>query len=159
MIVNFSNEPVNYDNFESIFLAGPTLRNSNYATDSWRVEAVKILEELGFDGTVYIPEFTDLESMKDFDEERQTRWEWEALANSSLIVFWVPRNNTDLPGFTTNVEFGRYVTMCPEKVFLGNPPDATKMKYLQMLYTQCTGRTEKSTMRDTLKEALNSLWG
>ena len=115
------------------------------------------IEELGFDGTVYIPEFTDLESMKDFDEERQTRWEWEALANSSLIVFWVPRNNTDLPGFTTNVEFGRYVTMCPEKVFLGNPPDATKMKYLQMLYTQCTGRTEKSTMRDTLKEALNSL--
>lgn len=156
MIVNFSNEPVNYDNWSTIFLAGPTLRNSDYATQSWRAEAVEILKALGFDGTVYIPEFTDLESMKDFDEEKQTRWEWEALANSSVIVFWVPRNNTDLPGFTTNIEFGRYITMCPEKVVLGYPENATKMKYMDMLYTNVTGKTAKSTLEDTLKEAVNS---
>ena len=157
MIVNFSNELVNYDNFESIFLAGPTLRDSDYATQSWRAEAVEILKALGFEGTVYIPEFTDIEAMKNFDEEKQTRWEWEALANSSIIVFWVPRNNTDLPGFTTNIEFGRYITMCPDKVVLGYPPEATKMKYMDMLYTNVTGRNAKSTMEDTLKEAVEKL--
>ena len=157
MIVNFSNELVNYDNFESIFLAGPTLRDSDYATQSWRAEAVEMLKALGFEGTVYIPEFTDIEAMKDFDEEKQTRWEWEALANSNIIVFWVPRNNTDLPGFTTNIEFGRYITMCPDKVVLGYPPEATKMKYMDMLYTNVTGRNAKSTMEDTLKEAVEKL--
>ena len=157
MIVNFSNELVNYDNWQTIFLAGPTLRNSDYARDSWRAEAVEMLKALGFEGTVYIPEFTDIEAMKNFDEEKQTRWEWEALANSSIIVFWVPRNNTDLPGFTTNIEFGRYITMCPDKVVLGYPPEATKMKYMDMLYTNVTGRNAKSTMEDTLKEAVEKL--
>ena len=157
MIVNFFFFLVNYDNFESIFLAGPTLRDSDYATQSWRAEAVEILKALGFEGTVYIPEFTDIEAMKNFDEEKQTRWEWEALANSSIIVFWVPRNNTDLPGFTTNIEFGRYITMCPDKVVLGYPPEATKMKYMDMLYTNVTGRNAKSTMEDTLKEAVEKL--
>ena len=157
MIVNFSNELVNYDNWQTIFLAGPTLRDSDYATQSWRAEAVEILKALGFEGTVYIPEFTDIEAMKDFDEEKQTRWEWEALANSNIIVFWVPRNNTDLPGFTTNIEFGRYITMCPDKVVRGYPPEATKMKYMDMLYTNVTGRNAKSTMEDTLKEAVEKL--
>ena len=40
----------------SIFLAGPTRRGSCYE-QSWRKEAVDILDELGYHGVVYVPEF------------------------------------------------------------------------------------------------------
>lgn len=40
---------------KSIFLAGPTLRKE--IVKSWRPQAIEILEELGFDGVVYVPEF------------------------------------------------------------------------------------------------------
>jgi hypothetical protein len=39
---------------KSIFLAGPTPRTPGII--SWRKEACEILEELGFNGIVYVPE-------------------------------------------------------------------------------------------------------
>lgn len=53
MRVNFSDEVV-LKGKKSIFLAGPTPREEKVA--SWRVAAVKKLEELGFDGVVFVPE-------------------------------------------------------------------------------------------------------
>lgn len=40
---------------KSIFLAGPTPRNKD-EVESWRPDALKILEDKGFDGVVFIPE-------------------------------------------------------------------------------------------------------
>ena len=55
MILNYSNSPViTKDNCPSIFLAGPTPRSNDIK--SWREEAIKILEQLEFEGIVYIPE-------------------------------------------------------------------------------------------------------
>lgn len=42
---------------KSIFIAGPTPRDES--TKSWRPEAIKYLEDIGYDGTVYIPEARD----------------------------------------------------------------------------------------------------
>lgn len=131
MKVNFSDEKVILTT-NSIFLAGPTLRNSTF-DKSWRKEAVEILERLGFDGVVYIPEY----GKGVFDEakrEEQALWERKALACAGAIVFWVPRELKTKPAFTTNVEFGTYMQMKPLNVSLGYPEDACKMWYLKWLY-------------------------
>ena len=54
MRINYSDEKI-VDSDKSIFLAGPTPRGEN--AKSWRVDACKKLEELGFDGVVYVPEY------------------------------------------------------------------------------------------------------
>ena len=55
MQINYSDEDVK-KGIKSIFLAGPTPRDGNVI--SWRIEACKILEKLGFDGIVYVPEYS-----------------------------------------------------------------------------------------------------
>ena len=49
MRINYSDEKI-VDSDKSIFLAGPTPRGEN--AKSWRVDACKKLEELGFDGAL-----------------------------------------------------------------------------------------------------------
>ena len=53
MKVNYSNEGV-LKGEESIFLVGPTPRGKDEI--SWRKEACNILNKLGFDGIVYVPQ-------------------------------------------------------------------------------------------------------
>lgn len=129
---------------ESIFLAGPTPREPEVR--SWRPEAVDILERLGFTGDVLIPEpFCD-------DFERQVAWEKEGLDSAAAIVFWVPRDLDTLPGFTTNVEFGRYVDS--GRSAYGRPEGAPKTKYLDWIYRDATGREPDESMKRTLATAV-----
>ena len=66
MIKKFSDSPILLDkNKKSIFLAGPTLRNETF-DKSWRKKACEILEQNGFDGIVYIPEFEHGNNPMDF---------------------------------------------------------------------------------------------
>jgi hypothetical protein len=112
---------------QSIFLAGPTPRSPE--VESWRPEALKKLAELNFTGEVLIPEASDWSAHDSYDT--QVHWEWEALKQASVIVFWVPREIATMPAFTTNVEFGDWVKS--GKVIFGAPADAPKMNYLRML--------------------------
>lgn len=112
----------------SIFLAGPTPRDLQ--TKSWRPRALEILSQLNYDGTVYIPETEDW-GWGDHGYYNQINWENDALAAARVIVFWVPREISRMPGLTTNVEFGRYVTT--GKCLLGYPNDAVKIRYLDSL--------------------------
>lgn len=112
---------------KSIFLAGPTPRDSE--TSSWRPEALNILELIGFDGTVFVPESNNWMAHDNYDA--QIRWEWEAINQSTVVVFWIPRDLVTMPAFTTNVEFG--LTVASTKAILGFPPDAPKMSYLKAL--------------------------
>lgn len=108
----------------SVFLAGPTPRDSN--TKSWRPDFIKELKEHGFKGTIMSPEneiFTD-----GYDYDKQVEWEDEGLTKASLIVFWIPRELKSMPGFTTNIEFGMYLNS--GKIVLGYPVEAPKMNYL-----------------------------
>lgn len=127
MIINYSDQDV-IKGKKSIFLAGPTPRKREVL--SWRKEACNILFELGFDGVVYVPEFSDNSEKEDYTD--QAMWEREALIDSSVILFWIPRDLKDLPAFTTNVEFGYYIHT--GKIVYGRPDNTPKTKYLDWLY-------------------------
>lgn len=127
MRVNFSDEAV-LKGKKSIFLAGPTPREEKVA--SWRVDAVKKLEELGFDGVVFVPEYSTWVPKTNYVD--QANWEREALTEATVILFWIPRSLPDMPGFSTNVEFGYWLHS--KKVIYGRPDGAPKTKYLDWLY-------------------------
>lgn len=138
----------------SIFLAGPTPRDKD--VKSWRPEAVAILERLGFNGVVAIPEAENGVFKGDYDG--QVEWEHEALEMASVIVFWVPRDLKTMPAMITNVEFGRYVSpYCTKSVVYGRPPEAPKNRYLDWHYRKWTGQEPCFTLEDTLKTAVNKI--
>ena len=92
--------------------------------------------------------------LKKQKEKDYSKWEWDRLETSDLILFWVPRDLEILPGFTTNVEFGRYITLCPEKIILGCPDNAVKMDYIKLLYKRFSFKNIENTLENTIKEAL-----
>lgn len=112
---------------KSIFLAGPTPRDNTVG--SWRAEALKLLEELNYDGAVFIPECRGGIFKNDYIE--QVDWELEGLKRADTILFWIPRNLETLPGFTTNVEFGYWLQS--GKCVLGCPHTAVNVRYLEAL--------------------------
>jgi hypothetical protein len=147
MIVNYSDQEV-LKNQKSIFLAGPTPRGEN--SKSWRTEACEILEQLGFDGIVYVPEYSTWKPKADYVDQAQ--WEREALSNASVIAFWIPRTLPDMPAFTTNVEFGYWLHT--GKVIYGRPSTAKKIKYLDWLYTIDTDEEPYSSLKELLENSV-----
>lgn len=130
----------------ALFLGGPTPRDP--AVPSWRPAALEYLKRRGYNGVVFVPE-----GASDVTDDHVTHAEWErsGLHFADQIVFWVPRSMDALPGFTTNVEFGRWASS--GKVVLGFPEGAPKTRYLAWL-----ARTEEiqvfHTLEDTLEAAL-----
>jgi hypothetical protein len=112
-----------------LFLAGPTPRSP--AVVSWRPEALRLLRQLDFPGTVFVPEDSEEGGLPPTYAEEQVFWEWRCLERADRIVFWVPRDLKTLPGFTTNVEFGFWCRS--GKALLGFPVGAPKMRYLELL--------------------------
>ena len=147
MIINYSDQKV-VKNKKSIFLAGPTPRSINVKT--WRKEACAKLEKLGFDGTVYVPEYSSYRPLESYDN--QVEWEREALSNASIIVFWIPRSLPDMPAFTTNVEFGYWIHT--GKILYGRPDNSEKNKYLDWLYKKDTNNDPYSSLEELLKKAI-----
>ena len=150
MIKNYSDQEI-LKNEKSIFLAGPTPRGNN--SISWRVEACKILENNGYDGLVYIPEYSSWKPKESYVD--QAMWERIALTNASVIVFWIPRHLPDMPAFTTNVEFGYWLHS--GKVIYGRPDEAEKIKYLDWLYELDYGEMPTKGLEETLLKAMNCL--
>lgn len=106
----------------TLFLAGPTPREPEVA--SWRPAALEQLEQLGYRGVVLDPE----RRTTHYEYDSQVAWEAAALRISDVIVFWVPRDLATMPAFTTNVEFGMWITS--NRVICGGPPNAPKNRYL-----------------------------
>lgn len=151
MIINYSDSPV-LKGKKSIFLAGPTPRSLDVKT--WRKEAVKILKDLGFDGIVYVPELEDDD--RTFNYDNQVWWEREALYNANIIVFWIPRSS-QLPAFTTNVEYGYWIAKNSNKVIYGRPDNSEKNRYLDWLYQTETGNKPINNLEELLKVALKQV--
>lgn len=116
-----------------IFLAGPTERRD--IRTLWRLEFVEMAAMRDFAGTLIIPEDQDGVYKGGHLAEpsfgNQVEWEWWGLDNANTIAFWVPRNMVLLPGMTTNVEFGMYVSS--GKVVYGRPDDAEQCTYVDKL--------------------------
>lgn len=109
---------------KSIFLAGPSPRNPQ--TPSWRPDAIRVLEESGYDGVIFVPEHRS--NKWHGDKLSQMRWEDEYMRVADCILFWIPRNMETMPALTTNVEFGRWEAS--GKIVLGAPKAAVKNEYL-----------------------------
>ena len=137
----------------SIFLAGPTPRSTSVA--SWRPEAISTLKDLGFDGVVLIPERRDW--TEGFDYDTQIAWEHTAMDAASVVCFWIPRDLRDMPGFTTNVEFGFWIAKNPEAVVYGRPDDSPKNNYLDHLIGRTAGKNGfMATVHDNLAKTMES---
>ena len=147
MRIIYSDEQITWTTDIRIFLAGPTPRSVD--VKSWRPEAIKILRDLKFDGTVLIPEH---KSSGNFNYLNQVEWEWEGLEGCSKIVFWVPRDLKTMPAFTTNVEFGSYVRS--GRVIYGRPDNSPKNDYLDWLYGKVTGKEPFNNLTKLLSEAI-----
>ncbi|MDI1465284.1 nucleoside 2-deoxyribosyltransferase domain-containing protein [Catellatospora sp. KI3] len=137
----------------ALFLAGPTPRSPDVA--SWRPQAVELLREL-WQGpgrlAVFVPE-TQAGGMP-HGWDAQVAWEDAGLHLSDVIVFWVPRDLATLPGFTTNVEWGRWEGS--GRAVLGAPPDAPGLRYLRH-YAQVHGVPVAGTLAATLLAALAAI--
>ncbi|HEX4418748.1 MAG TPA: nucleoside 2-deoxyribosyltransferase domain-containing protein [Kofleriaceae bacterium] len=127
MQVIYASEPLPSAVRSSVFLAGPTPRTAEVA--SWRPAALALLAARGYDGTVFVPETRDRGPLRSY--LGQVSWELDALARADCILFWIPRELAQLPGFTTNVEFGYWARS--GKCILGAPPGAPKLAYLDEL--------------------------
>jgi hypothetical protein len=134
----------------SIFLAGPTPRSKD--VKSWRPEALEILQQLGFEGTVLVPERNDW-SVK-FDYTDQIDWEFAGLSDSTVIVFWVPRDMAIMPALTTNVEFGYWIALAAERVIYGRPENAASIRYLDWMLKKCSGREPLKSLEEALRTAI-----
>jgi nucleoside 2-deoxyribosyltransferase/8-oxo-dGTP pyrophosphatase MutT (NUDIX family) len=147
MIPIYAREQLPTKMIRSIFLAGPTPRDPEIP--SWRPEALQILEELGYDGHVFIPEPQDGQWAKNYDN--QVEWEEEALNQADCILFWVPRDLDTMPAFTTNDEWGYWKET--GKVVFGAPENAERVRY-QQHYAEKYRVPSAATLRDTLKNAV-----
>jgi 8-oxo-dGTP pyrophosphatase MutT (NUDIX family) len=113
----------------SVFLMGPTRRARYGPAESWRGEAIRILEGLGFAGEVFVPEPSDGRWADDYSE--QVAWEDAALRRADRILVWLPRDMATLPGLTTNDEWGYWKGRDPARLVLGAPPEAASVRYQQ----------------------------
>lgn len=147
MIINYSDQKV-IKNKKSIFIAGPTPRDEN--VKSWRTIACEKLSELGFDGVVYVPEYSSWKPKEDYVD--QAMWEREALTEATVIMFWIPRSLPDMPAFTTNVEFGYWLHS--GKVIYGRPDNAKKIKYLDWLYKEDYNKNPINDLDELLRESI-----
>jgi len=149
MQIVYANEEFPKEAEKMIFLVGPTPRKEGVI--SWRIEALRILEESGYNGHVFVPEPRDGKWQRDYYS--QIRWEKKGLAMADCILCWIPRSK-DFPAYTTNTEVGMYASS--GKIVLGAPKDAPKMKYLRAL-GEDYNVPQAETLESTVKKAMEML--
>lgn len=134
-----------------IFLVGPTPREA--LVPSWRPQALTILEQIGFEGIILVPEPENGKWPEHFLD--QVEWEHAGLQAASAlgcVAAWVPRELEAMPGFTTNVEFGLYVG-CGRFVY-GRPDNAPKTAYLDWLYRRKTSNSPIDNLAELMQTAV-----
>jgi 8-oxo-dGTP pyrophosphatase MutT (NUDIX family) len=111
----------------ALYLMGPTPRAQLGVQPSWRAEALACLEELDFNGEVFVPEPRDGNWLGDYQE--QAAWEEAGLHRADRILVWLPRAMPTLPGLTTNDEWGYWKGRDPARLLFGAPPGAEYVRY------------------------------
>lgn len=142
---------------KSVMLCGPTSRSIDIK--SWRPDAIEFFEKAGFDGTLLIPEHKTGEII-DYDE--QIEWEHTCLLHAECVMFWIPRNLENMPGYSTNIEFGMCCGIFYDysMVVYGRPVDAPKCRYLDALWKKRSPNWEPAeTLEDTVKAVIGCFKG
>lgn len=78
------------------------------------------------------------------------------MAVVDVMLFWVPRNTTTMPGLNTNIEFGRNESS--GRLVLGLPPDAVSVHYMRRA-AETHGAPVQTTLRDTTRTAIEMIDG
>lgn len=90
MLVIYTGEEMPNTINKSVFLAGPSSRPGQ-DIESWRNDAIKILDDIGFDGVVFSPEYREMKSdpkaHDNFDYDNQVEWE-EKYLNILIGAHW-----------------------------------------------------------------------
>ena len=134
-----------------VFLAGPSPRSGQ--TLEWRKEAIQHFQNIGFDGTIVIPE---PRTGKWDDYLTVVDWEHLYLELSDTILFWVPRDiENEIYGFTTNVEFGMYLHS--GKIIYGRPDNSDKNRYLDYWYSLVYSKQPYNDLLTIVKDTINNL--
>lgn len=158
MQVIYALEPFPTEVSQTLFLGGPTPRQG---AESWRTEALRILEEKGYKGHVFIPEPKGGAWAEDYNN--QIDWEDRFLKAADVILFWVPRdlqgnkkegNGAPMPALTTNDEWG--VWKDSGKVVWGAPSWADHHRY-QKSYASKLKVPAASTLEKVIDLALEKL--
>ena len=119
----------------AISLCGPTPRNNKVT--SWRKEALNILQNINYDGIVYVPELKD---------------ETPVFKTKDEQVSWEPRKFPSMLGLTTNVEFGYWLKS--KKCIYGRPDGAYRTHYLDWLYNLEYNKNPINSLEELLKQAV-----
>lgn len=121
---------------KSIFLLGPIPRLEETMEYSWKPEAYRLLEELGYDGIVFDPEHETAYDRNNFDYVRapQINWEVEAMNRADIIVAWIPRQFPNMPALTSNIEMGEFFKT--GKLLIGYPEGSKRMEYIKFRSTE-----------------------
>lgn len=135
---------------KSLFLAGPTPRVQQ--VPSYRPIMLGLLEELGYDGVVFVPEPRNGTFQSDYTD--QLEWEEYCLNLADVIVFWVPRDMASLPALTTNDEWGYWKDS--GKVVFGAPEGAASVRY-QQYYAEKLEVPQSTCMLECLRLGLARL--
>jgi len=117
----------------TVFLAGPIERvpeGEKPRFPRWRDYALKYLDARPEKLVVYNPEWTT--RPLGWTYQAQVEWEFRAISNAMVRLFWIDRRLPGLPGFTTNIEWGKWWDdACTVS---GAPPDAPHTRYMQTLH-------------------------
>ncbi|MFI6580256.1 nucleoside 2-deoxyribosyltransferase domain-containing protein [Embleya sp. NPDC050493] len=152
VVVNSPDEPPDaWD--ASVFLAGPTPRAAH--VPSWRPAALKLIRERRRRPgrlVVFVPEPGEGQSWPTHQVQRD--WELRNLDRSDRVLFWIPRDLRDLPGLTTNDEWGWLKDS--GRAVLGTPPDAPHVRY-QRAYALGHDVPVCDTLPATVDTALDAL--
>lgn len=150
MKIVYARDPFPTEITSSIFLAGPTPRSGD--TKGWRDDALKLLEDGGYQGHVFIPEPADGTWAENYDS--QVEWEEDGLQRADCILFWVPRDMDGMPGLTTNDEWGAWKGS--GKCVFGAPPEAVKVRY-QQSYAERLKVPSFTTLEATVQAAMDAV--
>jgi 8-oxo-dGTP pyrophosphatase MutT (NUDIX family) len=137
MKIIFSDEQLPDTITKTLFLAGPSIRD--YKETDWRKNAISILEELKYDGIVFIPipspVFYGKTPLSKSSYDNQIKWEQNARRMSDVILFWILRDlDKKAYGLTTNFELGEDLNT--GKVTYGRPDNADKCRYTDTCVTE-----------------------
>lgn len=133
----------------SIFLCGPSPRTGQVL--NWRKDALEILEKIGFNGTVIVPEPKDGIWPSNYDNV--VEWEEHYLEMANRIVFWVCRDYAkDIRGMTTNIEFGLYYKT--GKIIYGRPNTADDIRNLDWRYKNFYNKKPHTDLESLLIETI-----
>jgi hypothetical protein len=111
---------------------------------------------MGYDGWIFVPEATDRHHWN-WSAEDQLHWEQCHLERASVVMFWIPRSKDELPGLTTNLEFGMWIASEPDRVVFGAPVGAWKMKPLEH-YGKAHGVERHWTLPETVEATMAELF-